>query len=141
MKVRDVIKLVEADGWYLISTEGDHRKYKHPTQRGRVTIAGHPSKEMPPGTLVSVFKQANCRGGNKMYRYLIIIEKGNQNYGAYSPDLPGCVAVGDTVEEVQKNMQEAIAMHLRGMIEDQEPIPTPQTTAKYVDISFSDSAA
>jgi predicted RNA binding protein YcfA (HicA-like mRNA interferase family) len=58
MKVRDVIKLVEADGWYLISTEGDHRQYKHPTKRGRVTIAGHPSKEMPPGTLVSVFKQA-----------------------------------------------------------------------------------
>ncbi|GAC1568729.1 MAG: hypothetical protein NVS3B14_18940 [Ktedonobacteraceae bacterium] len=43
-----------------------------------------------------------------MYRYLIIIEKGDQNYGAYSPDLPGCVAVGDTIEEVQKNMQEAI---------------------------------
>ena len=58
MKVRDVIKVVEADGWYLISTEGDHRQYKHPTKRGRVTIAGHPSKEMPPGTLVSVFKQA-----------------------------------------------------------------------------------
>jgi predicted RNA binding protein YcfA (HicA-like mRNA interferase family) len=58
MKVRDVIKLVEADGWYLISIEGDHRQYKHPTKRGRVTIAGHPSKEMPPGTLASVFKQA-----------------------------------------------------------------------------------
>src|SRR5260370_8376186 len=76
-----------------------------------------------------------------MYRFLIIIEKGNENYGAYSPDLPGCVAVGDTVEEVEKNMREAIAMHLRGMIEDQEPIPTPQTTTKYVNISFSDSAA
>ena len=58
MKVRDVIKLVEADGWYLVGIEGDHRQYKHPTKRGRVTIAGHPSKEMPPGTLVSVFKQA-----------------------------------------------------------------------------------
>ncbi|HEX6109650.1 MAG TPA: type II toxin-antitoxin system HicB family antitoxin [Ktedonobacteraceae bacterium] len=76
-----------------------------------------------------------------MYRFLVIIEKRNENYGAYSPDLPGCVAVGDTVEEVEKNMREAIVMHLRGMIEDQEPIPTPQTTAKYVDISFSDSAA
>ena len=52
-----------------------------------------------------------------MYRFLVIIEKGNQNYGAYSPDLPGCVAVGDTVEEVEKNMREAIAMHLRGKIE------------------------
>ena len=76
-----------------------------------------------------------------MYRYLIIIEKGDQNYGAYSPDLPGCVAVGDTVEEVQKNMQEAIKMHIKGMIEDHEPIPVPQTTAQYVDISIPDSAA
>lgn len=76
-----------------------------------------------------------------MYRYLIIIEKGEQNYGAYSPDLPGCVAVGDTIEEVQKNMQEAIKMHLKGMVEDREPIPVPQTTARYVDISIPDSAA
>jgi len=51
MKVRDVIKLIEADGWYLISTEGDHRQYKHPTKRGWVTVAGHPGKEVPPGTL------------------------------------------------------------------------------------------
>src|SRR5260370_29022757 len=72
--------------------------------------------------------------GDKTYRFLIIIEKGDQNYGAYSPDLPGCVAVGDTLEEVEKNMQEAIRMHLQGMIEDHEPIPTPQTTARYMDI-------
>jgi len=76
-----------------------------------------------------------------MYRFLIIIEKGKQNYGAYSPDLPGCVAVGETVEEVEKNMREAIRMHLQGMIEDQEPIPMPQTTARYMDIVLPDSAA
>ncbi|HLX57259.1 MAG TPA: type II toxin-antitoxin system HicB family antitoxin [Ktedonobacteraceae bacterium] len=76
-----------------------------------------------------------------MYRYLIIIEKGDQNYGAYSPDLPGCVAVGDTVEEVEKNMQKAIKMHLKGMIEDREPIPVQQTVAQYVDVSVPDSAA
>jgi predicted RNase H-like HicB family nuclease len=76
-----------------------------------------------------------------MYRFLIIIEKGDQNYGAYSPDLPGCVAVGDTLEEVEKNMQEAIQMHLQGMIEDHEPIPAPQTTARYMDIALPDSAA
>ena len=58
MKVRDVIVLVEEDGWYLISMEGSHRQYKHPIKRGRVTIAGHPSKEVPPGTLLSIFKQA-----------------------------------------------------------------------------------
>ena len=54
----------------------------------------------------------------KIYRYLIIIEKGDENYGAFSPDLPGCVAVGDTPEEVEKNMQDAIKMHIQGIIED-----------------------
>ncbi len=75
-----------------------------------------------------------------MYRFLIIIEEGNQGYGAYSPDLPGCVAVGDTQEDVKKNMREAITSHLQGMIEDQEPIPTPQATAEYVEVSLPKSA-
>ncbi|MDQ6659690.1 MAG: type II toxin-antitoxin system HicB family antitoxin [Chloroflexota bacterium] len=76
-----------------------------------------------------------------MYRFLVIIEKGNESYGAYSPDLPGCVAVGDTREEVEQNMREAIVMHLQGMIEDQEPIPASQTSAEYMDISIPGSAA
>src|SRR6266705_3555833 len=57
-----------------------------------------------------------------MYRFLIIIEQGKHNYSAYVPDLPGCITTGDTQEEVLKNMQEAIALHLRGMVEDHEPI-------------------
>ena len=76
-----------------------------------------------------------------MHRFLVIIEKGDQSYGAYSPDLPGCVAVGDTIEEVEKNMREAIAMHIQGMIEDQKPIPIPRTTAEYIEIAVPDSAA
>ena len=61
--------------------------------------------------------------------------------GAYSPDLPDCVAVGGTREEVEKNMHKAIKMHLQGMIEDHQPIPTPQTTVEYMDITFRDSVA
>ena len=76
-----------------------------------------------------------------MYRFLVIIEKGKQGFGAYSPDLPGCVAVGDTQEEVVENMREAIVMHLQGMIEDQEPIPIPQTTVEYMDITLPGTAA
>lgn len=56
MKVRDVIKRLEADGWYLARVRGDHRHYKHLTKKGIVTISGHPG--MPVGTLLSVFKQA-----------------------------------------------------------------------------------
>lgn len=61
MKVRDVIKLIEADGWYLVTTKGSHRQYKHPKKPGRVTIAGHSGDELAPGTLNSVFKQAQLK--------------------------------------------------------------------------------
>ena len=58
VKVRDVIKRIEADGWYLARIRGDHRHYKHSTKKGIVTVSGHPAKDMPVGTLLSVFKQA-----------------------------------------------------------------------------------
>ena len=58
MKVRAVIRLIGRDGWFLHRTKGDHRQFKHPTKPGKVTIAGKLSKEMPPGTLRSVLKQA-----------------------------------------------------------------------------------
>jgi predicted RNA binding protein YcfA (HicA-like mRNA interferase family) len=61
MKVRDVIKIIKADGWYPVVTKGSHRQYKHPTKPGRVTIAGHPSHDLAPGTLNSILKQAQLK--------------------------------------------------------------------------------
>ena len=58
MKVRDVIRLIEDDGWYLVATRGSHRQYKHPRKPGRVTIAGKPPDDLAPGTLNSILKQA-----------------------------------------------------------------------------------
>lgn len=58
MKVRDIIKLIEADGWYLVVTKGSHRQYKHPSKPGRVTIAGHQNDDLAPGTQNSILKQA-----------------------------------------------------------------------------------
>lgn len=58
VKVRDVIKLIESDGWYLVATKGSHRQFKHPIKPGRVTMAGHPADDLAPGTLNSVLKQA-----------------------------------------------------------------------------------
>ena len=69
-----------------------------------------------------------------MYRFLVVIEQANGNYSAYSPDLPGCIATGKSREEVSRNMQEAIELHLQGMLEDQLPIPTPHTFAEYVTV-------
>ncbi len=59
--------------------------------------------------------------------YAVVIEKGETSYGAYVPDLPGCVAVGETLEEVETLMNEAIQIHLEGMREDELPIPEPTT--------------
>ena len=65
MKVRDIIKMIEADGWYLVATKGSHRQYKHPTKPGRVTIAGHPGDDLAPGTLNSILKQAQLKKRRK----------------------------------------------------------------------------
>ena len=66
-------------------------------------------------------------------RYAIVIEKALDNYSAYVPDLPGCVATGTTVEEVEKEIREAIRFHIQGLKEDGIPIPGPTSIADYVD--------
>lgn len=65
-------------------------------------------------------------------KYLVLLEGTEDGYSAYSPDLPGCVAAGDTREETVQLMREAIQMHLDGMREDGQRIPPPSTTAEYV---------
>ena len=61
MKVRDILKLIESDGWYQVAQKGSHRQLKHPEKPGRVTVAGHPSQEMDQGTLNSILKQAGLK--------------------------------------------------------------------------------
>jgi predicted RNA binding protein YcfA (HicA-like mRNA interferase family) len=61
MKVKDVIRLLEGEGWILIATRGSHRQYKHPVRPGRVTVAGRPSDDLAPGTLNSILKQSGLK--------------------------------------------------------------------------------
>lgn len=61
MKVRDAIRLIEGDGWFLVATRGSHRQFKHPAKPGRVTIAGKPSDDLAPGTQSSILKQAGLK--------------------------------------------------------------------------------
>jgi predicted RNA binding protein YcfA (HicA-like mRNA interferase family) len=61
VKVKDVIKLLEEDGWYLARTKGSHRQLKHPAKPGTVTVSGKPSVDVPPGTLGSILKQAGLK--------------------------------------------------------------------------------
>ena len=61
MKIRDIIRLIESEGWYLVETKWSHRQYKHPGIPGRVTIAGHPNDDLAPGTVNSILKQARLK--------------------------------------------------------------------------------
>ena len=67
-------------------------------------------------------------------RYLVVVEKGPTSYGAYVPDLPGCVAAADSREEVLALIKEAIEFHLEGLKEDGEPIPSPASTSEVVEV-------
>ena len=66
-------------------------------------------------------------------RYPIVIEKAPHNYAAYSPDVPGCVATGKTIEEVKQQYKEALQFHLEGLAEDCEPLPLPSSQVEYVE--------
>jgi len=61
MKVSDILRLLSEDGWYLASTKGSHRQFKHPSKPGRVTVAGKPSDDLAPGTLNSILKQSGLK--------------------------------------------------------------------------------
>jgi predicted RNase H-like HicB family nuclease len=66
-------------------------------------------------------------------RYAVVIEKANGNYSAYVPDLPGCVATGDTVATVEREIREAIRFHIEGLKEDGLPVPQPTSSVEYVE--------
>ncbi len=67
-------------------------------------------------------------------KYMVVIEKGETSYGAHVPDLPGCIAVGQSREEVLRLIREAIEFHIEGLKEAGEPIPTPSSVSEYVDV-------
>ena len=71
-----------------------------------------------------------------MKKYAIVIEQGENNLSAYVPDLPGCISTGRTTEEIERNMREAIELHLEGLREDGEPIPEPHTEVAYVELQW-----
>ena len=70
-------------------------------------------------------------------RYLVVVETGPTSIGAYVPDLPGCIAVGETREEVLASIHEAIEFHLEGLKEDGQPIPPPSSSSELVEVAAS----
>jgi predicted RNase H-like HicB family nuclease len=69
-----------------------------------------------------------------MRKYLVVFEKANANYSAYSPDLPGCIATGKTRKQAGENIAEAIKFHIDGLKEDGLPLPKPKSSTEYVEV-------
>lgn len=68
-------------------------------------------------------------------KYIVVIERGSESWGAYVPDLPGCVAAGESREEVLELIKEAVEFHLEGLKAEGEPIPPPSSQIEYVEVT------
>ena len=130
MKVHEVIARIEADGWQLARTRGSHRQFKHPSKPGTVTVAA----KTELGSAAGHPEQHPQASRAEVMRYAIVIEKSETGYGAYVPDLPGCVAVAEHEDEVRGLIREAIEFHLDGLRQDGEDIPSPTAHVEYVDV-------
>jgi predicted RNA binding protein YcfA (HicA-like mRNA interferase family)/predicted RNase H-like HicB family nuclease len=124
MKFREITRILEEDGWHLVAQRGSHRQYKHPTKPGKVTVAGHPGADVPRRTAANILRQA-WLGGKAMSEYLAVIEREGDAWGAYCPDLPGVGVAGETREEVERLIREAVSFHLTALREAGDPIPEP----------------
>lgn len=130
VKVRDIAKQLEDDGWSVVRQRGSHRQFKHPTKPGLVTVAGKAGRRCGAGNV----EQHSQAGRAEAMKYLIVIERTATGYSAYSPDLAGCIATGSTREEVEREMKGAIAFHLDGLKAEGMAIPQPSSSSSYVDI-------
>jgi len=100
------------------------------SDRGRASGPGRAAEDAEQHLEASAAPTAKTT----LKRYLVVIEKANGNYGAHAPDLPGCGALGNTVEETLQNMKRAIEMHVKGMQEDGDAIPEPSTIGQYIEV-------
>jgi predicted RNase H-like HicB family nuclease/predicted RNA binding protein YcfA (HicA-like mRNA interferase family) len=137
VKVAALIRLLEDDGWRLARTCGSHRLYKHASKTGTVTVAGKPSLDVPPGTPECHTEASRPQEGEigmALMRYMVVVERGETSWGAHAPDLPGCVAVGETREEVLRLIREAIEFHIDGLKQDGLPVPPPSSEGEFVEV-------
>jgi predicted RNase H-like HicB family nuclease len=99
----------------------------------KVGTSSHLNRNAPHNDSLKAGRLEINRKGKRM-KYAVIVEEGENSFGAYVPDLPGCVAVGETKEEVLNLIQEAIEFHIEGLREDNQPIPEPSSSIEYVEV-------
>ncbi len=136
MRVREMIKfLVENRGWYLVRVCGCHRQFKLRSKKSRLTINSRMDMELAEGALYHSINQ--CFDAKEIIskdQYEVTIEESSNCYSAYSSDLPGCVVVGDTVEETKELMIGAVKLHLEGLKQEGLLVPDPRNAATYFEL-------
>lgn len=135
MKVRKVIKLLEEDGWRMDRQRGGHRIFRHPEKPASVTVAGRRGTDESGGYVGEHPSSGGPARMEAVSEYAVIYECGETSWGAWVPDLAGCVAVGDTSEEVAELIGEAIRLHIESLREHGDPVPPPVSSAATVAVS------
>lgn len=92
-------------------------------------MSGKPNVDIPPGTLNNALKQAVLN-----MQYLVVVEEGPESFGVYVPDLPGCIAAGESREEALLLIREAIELHIESLKESGQPVPPPSSSSEVVEV-------
>jgi predicted RNase H-like HicB family nuclease/predicted RNA binding protein YcfA (HicA-like mRNA interferase family) len=133
VKVREIIREIEEDGWIGVRQTGTHRQFRHPSKPGTVTVPGQKGDELAKGRLVALASRTISEAA--MMEYAIVIEDAGSNYSAYVPNLPGCVSTGGSVEEATSNIREAITLHIKSLREHGEEVSMPTSRAGTVQVA------
>ena len=130
LKVREIIRLLQQNGWVEMRSKGSYRHSNIPN-----TSSSSPSPARTGRSSPRHAQRYTQIGRAKMKRYPVVIEPTSTGFSAYSPDVPGCVAVGDTEDETRLNFRDALAEHFQAMREIGAPIPEPHTSVDYVHVA------
>jgi len=126
VKVSEIIRLIEADGWYLVVTRGSHRQYKHPDKPRAGHHSGQAERDFASSYRAEHPETSTVGTEAAVTKYVAIIERDEEGgYSAWVPDLPGVVAAASTYDECLDLIRQAVELHLEGLREDGEPIPAP----------------
>ena len=118
-----MLPLLADERWFLVATRGSHRRFKHPPKPGESLFLASQATNALLGHSIAFESRRARRGEGNQMRYAIVIESAGPNYSADVPDLPGCVATGATVEEVEREIRDAIEFTLRACAKMVPPFP------------------
>ncbi len=133
----DLLRVLREDGWRLERQTGSHRQFRHESKKGTVTINGHEGDTLSHWLVTAILKQAGLsKKEPPMTDYLVVIEPAEDGtgFGAYVPDLPGCVATGSTCEEARARIAFSIPLHIESLRSHGEPVPPPRAVVERVAI-------